>query len=280
MVPLFFRECAVKGRERAACRALLEGLSRDRAARASLEEDAVIVRSGAEARRLRISASLVRRLIAAGLLHEPEPGRFAATDEAPTWLTRDDVPDLAFRAQHGSLAAVPLEPNTSTVVLKNLDESPVAALARRRGATGAPWLSAHAVAAAERLRRDFEVGQLQPRVTANWSASINTGRRAGDGSGPADLTDAALGARMRLQRAIQAIGPELSGVVVDVCCFLKGLELVERERQWPARSAKLVLRLGLESLARHYGLGPSATGSEGNGRTRHWGAEDYRPTIT
>ena len=55
---------------------------------------------------------------------------------------------------------------------------------------------------------------------------------------------------------------------------------MERERQWPARSAKLVLRLGLESLARHYGLAAAATGKPGRGRVRHWGAEGYRPEIT
>jgi hypothetical protein len=134
------------------------------------------------------------------------------------------------------------------------------------------------VAAGERLRRDFEVGNLQPRVTANWSASVNTGRRAD--AGLADLTEAALAARLRFDRAMQAVGPEFSGILIDVCCFLKGLETVERERQWPARSAKLVLRLALQSLARHYGLAASATGKQATGRVRHWGAEGYRPEIS
>ncbi len=163
-------------------------------------------------------------------------------------------------------------------VVVDLDESPLGALARRAGNGGKPWLGSDAIEAAERLRRDFEVGRLQPRVTANWSASVSTGRRS-DGAGLAELTEMALAARLRVDRAMRAVGPELSGVLVDVCCFLKGLATVERERRWPARSAKLVLRLALDALARHYGLSATATGRPGSGKVRHWGAEDYRPEI-
>ena len=128
--------------------------------------------------------------------------------------------------------------------------------------------------AGERLRADYTRGQIMPRLGANWVASVSSGRRGGAGGG-ADLTDAVLGARQRVDNAIAAVGPELSGVLIDVCCFLKGLELVESERGWPVRSAKVVLKAALATLARHY----SPVKERERPCVLHWGAADYRPSI-
>jgi hypothetical protein len=223
-----------------------------------------------------IPVSIVHELRSHGLLTEREPGRFSSTPALAAWLKRRGAGELPFRMQHGTIAKQ-RTPDASAAVLVDLEESPVGTLARTMDRGGRPWLSPHSVTAAERLRRDFEIGQLRPRVTANWSAAIATGRRSG---GLAELTDMAVAARLRFDRAMHAVGPEFSGILIDICCFLKGLELVERERQWPARAAKLVLRLALEALARHYGIAPQAEGRSSSQGVRHWGAEDYRPEIS
>lgn len=227
-----------------------------------------------------VPAERVAGLRAAGLL-QGGPHHLRAGPEAAAWLKRRADPQQAHLAQHVELErrSDPDAPGGGRTVLVDGDESPLGALARRRGPDGAPFLAPEAMAAAERLRADFERGQLQPRVTANWAAPINRGRRSGDPGGMAELTDAALAARQRFGRAVEAVGPELSGVLTDACCLLKGLETVERERGWPARSAKLVLRLALAALARHYGLSGVVEGAPGKGRVRHWGAPDYRPRI-
>ena len=133
----------------------------------------------------------------------------------------------------------------------NAAESPVAAMARRKDRDGKPFLSADLVAAAERLREDFELAQMGPRVTQNWDRFLTGGERggfspeAGSGDGPA-------GARERVAAALRDLGPGLGDVALRVCCFLEGLETAEKRMGWSARSGKIVLRIALQRLKRHY----------------------------
>ncbi|WP_422373275.1 DUF6456 domain-containing protein [Hoeflea sp.] len=158
-------------------------------------------------------------------------------------------PDSAFQQQHRRLR-VRSDTEHGSVAVNDL-ESPLAALARIKGRDGDPFLAPDLVEAGERLRADFTRGHLMPSIGQSWEP-VRAGRTAGDRSGLNDLTDAALSARRRVENAIAVLGPDLSGVALDACCFLKRLSQIERERQWPARSAKLMLRTALAALARHY----------------------------
>ena len=243
------------------------------------DDDVMLVGSNS-ARPSRIEAAMIADLLARGLLVRDGETRYRASAVARSWLIRQKAHEMAFKAQHTGLEySVPPGGKGDHTVLINRNESPVGQLARRRDRSGKPLLQPFQVAAAERLRLDFERGQLQPRITANWSAAVSSRRRSGASGGIADLTDAAMAARRRFDRAITGVGPELSGVLVDACCFLKGLETIERERLWPARSAKLVLQLALAALARHYGLNEGAAGAERPRTIRRWGTVYYRPKI-
>ncbi|MEP7457004.1 DUF6456 domain-containing protein [Phyllobacterium sp. SB3] len=195
------------------------------------------------------------------------------TDAGKAWLRRQEAGVDAFASQHRREALIHIQDeNGSSKVRTNEAESPLANLRKRKDASGRALISEAAFKAGEQLRRDFTLGNLMPSIGVNWDVT-GSGSRA---NGVLEITDAALAARQRVERALSAVGPELSGVLVDVCCFLKGLEMVERERQWPVRSAKLILKTALAVLDRHYN--PPAPTRYGP-TIIHWGAEGYRPVI-
>lgn len=159
----------------------------------------------------------------------------------------------AFRHQHGqwSKRQITDAGGVTQTLCVALPDSPLAALARRRGADGQPFLSNELVMAGERLREDFERAQMGPRVAQNWDRFLTMGDRGGFGSSDG-LAHGPRAARDRVLAAIEHMGPGLGDVVMRICCFLEGIEATERRLGWSARSGKIVLKLGLERLATHY----------------------------
>ncbi|MBV8849350.1 MAG: ATPase [Methylobacteriaceae bacterium] len=190
-------------------------------------------------------------------------------------LRRNAAPALEqFQSQHREVEDAVLAPHGS--VKRNEAESPLAWLARRKDRDGRAMLDPASFAAGERFRSDFTLAGLQPRVTSDWSTPVSG---AALGERGVHITDLMVAARQRLDKALDALGSELGSLVTDICGFLKGLETVEAEHGWPARSAKVVLGIALGQLAAHYGLAVEARGPMRAKQVLHWGAEDYRPKI-
>jgi hypothetical protein len=95
------------------------------------------------------------------------------------------------------------------------------------------------------------MAQLAPRMGVNWEAPVVSGSR---GAGADSISDIAMAARQRLNKALGAVGPGLADLLFDVCCHLQSLEAAENSRGWARRSARVVLVLGLDRLASHYGF--------------------------
>ncbi|HEY5239353.1 MAG TPA: DUF6456 domain-containing protein, partial [Rhizomicrobium sp.] len=100
-------------------------------------------------------------------------------------------------------------------------------------------------------------------------APLVGGRRAAKATAP--LAETTLAAKQRFAQAMSAVGPGLSDLLFDVCCHLVGLEMAERAKGWPQRSAKVVLQIALDRLALHYGL--RVTGPQ-RAMVRNWRAEE------
>jgi hypothetical protein len=100
--------------------------------------------------------------------------------------------------------------------------------------------------AGERLYRDWHLSGSQPRVIAKLDG---TGGGTGD-----DTSVKAIDARERFKLALQALGPELSPVVVHVCLVPQESPLTwDIEARRRKGTGNELLRRGLQRLVEWYG---------------------------
>lgn len=180
----------------------------------------------------------------AGLLQGNDSGGYDFTETGRMLLARerhDDARVDRFRAQHLRLALREAGiDGESARVLVDDSESPLAWLVRRKGRDGRTLIDTTQFMAGERLRADFTRAQMSPRVTSNWD---HGGSGQAKSFSPAEMTDVVVAAR---------------------------------QRGWPARSAKIVLQLGLDRLSRHYGYAHETRG-RGLGAIVAWADADAEP---
>ena len=130
-------------------------------------------------------------------------------------------------------------------VTVNLTESPLGWLFARG------HLSQRQYDAGERLRFDYERGQLSQRVTMAWDAAPVSRGRGGSSPTP-DLGGSQLDAKARFAAAIERAGPGLADILWRIVCGGEGMRDAETALGWPARAGKLVLTLALDRIADHY----------------------------
>jgi hypothetical protein len=200
-------------------------------------------------------ASLIAELKRRDLVWE-DGDRLALTAAGAGWSARYARPDAPNRllvertlspelAPAGAVAR--RKPAAARSVTVNLGEAPLG------------WLKARGLIedrqfeAGERLRADWEMAGLAPRVTMRWDQAPSSG---GWRAAPAgiDPTLAQISAKRRMEAALDAAGPGLRDVLWRVACAGEGLEGAEKALGWPKRAGKLVLLMALDRVADHYGI--------------------------
>ena len=132
-------------------------------------------------------------------------------------------------------------------VTVNLAESPLGWLYARG------HISQRQFDAGEKLRLDWERGQLGARVTMAWNSAPVARGRGGSWRAP-DLAASQIDARDRFHAAIDAAGRGLSDILWRIVCSGEGMRDAESALGWPARAGKVVLTIALDRVADFYRL--------------------------
>lgn len=182
--------------------------------------------------------------------------RRVITAEGRARLLRLNADREAHRAQHRNMAD---ETRTDRCGVRrpvrvNRDESPLGRLFDPAGNPAEQFLTRAEFEAGERFRDDLAQSTLNPRLTMDWSAPPAGRAPRGPARDPAAASDAALFARARINKALDAVGKPLDRTLLDVMWRERGMDEIERAERWPRRSAKLALKLSLQRLGLHYGL--------------------------
>jgi Domain of unknown function (DUF6456) len=126
------------------------------------------------------------------------------------------------------------------------------------GESSLTWLFAHGrisiaqLQAGEKLRHDFTMAGLAPKMTMKWddATAQSCTRRAAPLA--YDDTPARIDAQRRFDAALAHVGPGLSDICWRVICAGEAIGDAERALTWPARSGRIILTLALDRLVHFY----------------------------
>ncbi|HWA00138.1 MAG TPA: DUF6456 domain-containing protein [Caulobacterales bacterium] len=201
----------------------------------------------------RLSAQDVKALLAEGVLAAlPEKGALVLTEAGRARVRRTaSRPEEKFLAQHGDVEnrAIVDQDGGLEQVRALAQGAGFKRLAALRDSHGRPWLTPSELAAARRLREDWERAQCGLVRGSDWTAPPRGSASRGPSNAQEIAAGAACDARRRMERALGALASPLRRVVERVCLMEEGLEALERGEGWPARSGKIALKLGLAQLA-------------------------------
>ncbi len=138
------------------------------------------------------------------------------------------------------LGAVPASPCLGDIPARDKLAGPIG-----RGLGG---LEAHEAAALERLSADLEASQAGALRGVDWSTPSRA-RNYGPNHNP---LAAGAAARGRARQALAALAQPLADIVQTLCTERISQDTLERRFHWPARSAKLAIKLAAAQLAHHY----------------------------
>jgi len=201
---------------------------------------------------IRIPEAAVAELERFNLVARIAGGRLRLTPAGEAWHVRRDSSAPASRLlverglterEDGAEDA----PRRRRSVTVNLGESPLGWLMARG------MISERQFAAGERLRADWTLAGLGPRVTMRWDASPTGGK--GMAHDRMDPTLAQISARQCFDGAVAHAGSGLSDILWRVVCAGEGLASAEGALGWPKRAGKLVLGLALDRIADFYRIG-------------------------